>query len=140
MLLEKVNRPAGIQCPPIKIMLRNTEGGNEKSLDEIMSSIVKDCGKEKINLGVMKSEPGIGNLVAECKKSFDAHKDTVDLVDIPLFVDELLSVKEQEEIENVYIGSKFACMILEYMNQKFENIIDGTPFSIAKLFIMLTSS
>ena len=124
MLLEKVNRPAGIQCPPIKIMLRNTEGGNEKSLDEIMSSVVKDCGKEKINLGVMKSEPGIGNLVAECKKSFDAHKDTVDLVDIPLFVDELLSVKEQEEIENVYIGSKFACMILEYMNQKFENIID----------------
>ena len=47
MLLEKVNRPAGIQCPPIKIMLRNTEGGNEKTLEEIMTSIVKDCGKEK---------------------------------------------------------------------------------------------
>ena len=113
-------------------MLRNTEGGNEKSLDEIMSSVVKDCGKEKINLGVMKSEPGIGNLVAECKKSFDAHKDTVDLVDIPLFVDELLSVKEQEEIVSTVETLLAKVTELENQIQDRKSLSDKLIFGIMK--------
>lgn len=36
----------------------------------------------------------------------------------------MLAVKDGEEIENVQIASKFSCMIIEFMNQRFENIID----------------
>ena len=69
MLLEKVNRPAGIQCPPIKIMLRNTEGGNEKSLDEIMSSIVKDCGMKKALGELLTDLSWQNNELASLKKN-----------------------------------------------------------------------
>ena len=119
-----MKRPPGAQCPPVHIELRNVNGSNHDKLKEMLNGVIKDCNKDKIKLGLMKSEPGIGKTIVECNECFSFYSNQIELIDIPEFVSELLSIKENIELENIQIASKYSGLLLEYMNQKFETIID----------------
>lgn len=125
IILENMKRPPGIQCPPVHIELRNVNGSNIDKLKEILNVVITDCNKDKIKLGLMQNEPGKGKTTDECKECFSFYSNQIELVDIPDFVSELLSIKENIELENIQIASRYSGLLLEYMNQKFETIIDN---------------
>ena len=54
-------------------------------------------------------------------KKFTPNAEVLDCAD---FVDDILSLKDNEEIENITIASKYSCHIMEYVIKMFENAID----------------
>lgn len=123
MILESIKRPEKINCPEVNIFLRNPNGENEKTIDKILSNIITDCNKDKIKIGMIKSEKGIGSLVPEFEKCLKENQ-SIEIIDTPDIVDEIFETKDDDEIENIKMASKFASMILKYTIQKFETIID----------------
>ena len=123
MILENIKRPDKIICPEVNVFLRNPSGDNEKTINTILENIITDCNKDKVNIGMIKSERGIGTLVPEFEKCLNEKK-SIQIIDTPDIVDEIFEIKDNEEIENIKTASKFASMVLQYTNQKFETIID----------------
>lgn len=73
----------------------------------------------------MKKEPGIGLIIEELQtllKKLGTGQS--DLIDCSNFIDDILSQKDSEEIENMTISSKYSCHIMEYVIKMFENAID----------------
>ena len=54
----------------------------------------------------------------------ELYESKLEFKDCSLFVDEILAVKESEELENIKIASKYACFVMDNMIKKFENVID----------------
>ena len=59
MILEAINRPAGISAPEIKIILRSTVEDNTPKIKNIFEDILKETNKSEINLGYLKEEKGL---------------------------------------------------------------------------------
>lgn len=69
-------------------------------------------------------EIGIGNVVNEFDAFQKKKKNEITFKNIPSFVDEIFKLKDKTELENMKISSLYSCMLMAYMVQKFENIID----------------
>jgi nucleosome binding factor SPN SPT16 subunit len=121
MMLESAAKPATYKGPQVEFLVRNLSEGNEESHAYIKEAILK---KDSVKVGKLVNEPGIGVLPEEWKKIMGADERKFEIVDCSILIDEILAVKEPEELENIKTASKYACFIMENLNRRFENIID----------------
>lgn len=123
MILEAINRPAGISAPEIKIILRSTVEDNTPKIKNIFEDILKETNKSEINLGYLKEEKGLGKTVDEFYKVAE-EMNNIHLVDSPLMVDEIFQIKDKNEFNIINIASKYSCYLLNYLNKEFENDVE----------------
>lgn len=125
MLIENMLKPKEITLE-IKLFLRNPNGNNEETLEKIFDLVIKDNNNEfnKMKIGML-NEKGIGNLINEFWNFLKTKENNYEIFYLPQITNEFFIIKDNEELENIKISSKFACTLLNYLNQKFENIIDN---------------
>jgi len=106
---------------------RNSKGNNEESIQQI-HQLIKTGNQNNKNttIATLKKEPGVGLIVEEfqtlLKKLTGGAQP--EMIDCSNFIDDILSLKDSEEIENLTISSKYSCHIMEYVIKMFENAID----------------
>jgi nucleosome binding factor SPN SPT16 subunit len=110
----------------IKLFLRNPNGNNEENLEKIFDLVIKDNNNEfnKMKIGML-NEKGVGNLINEFWNFIKMKENNFEISYLPQLTNEFFVVKDNDELENIKISSKFACTLLNYLNQKFENVIDN---------------
>ena len=123
LMLESVQKPDGINVPEIKIVLRAQADDNMPKIKKVLEDILKEINKSEINLGYIKAEKGIGKTIEEFY-SVAVKMEQIKLVDTPLLVDELLQIKDKDELDFINISSKYSCYLLEYLNKEFENDVE----------------
>ena len=125
MLIENMLKPKEITLE-IKLFLRNPNGNNNETLEKIFDLVIKDNNNEfnKMKIGML-NEKGIGNLINEFWDFLKTKENNYEIFYLPQITNEFFIIKDNEELENIKISSKFACTLLNYLNQKFENIIDN---------------
>ena len=122
MMLESAIKPANYKGPQVEFITRNINEGNEESHEKIRKAILRG---DNTSIGKLVNEPGIGVIPEEWNKILGSIQGNVeDVLDCSILMDEILAVKEPEELENIKIASKYACFIMENLNRRFENIID----------------
>ena len=100
------------------------KGNNEESIQQIFD-FLKKGNNNKTKIASLKKEPGVGLIIEEFQtllKKLGCGES--DLIDCSNFIDDILSLKDSEEIENITISSKYSCHIMEYVIKMFENAID----------------
>jgi len=123
MILEAIEKPAGISAPDIKLILRSTVDDNTPKIKSIFEDILKEINKSEINLGYLKEEKGLGKTVDEFYKVTE-EMNNIHLVDTPLMVDEIFQIKDKNEFNFINIASKYSCHLLNYLNKEFENDVE----------------
>lgn len=120
--MDSAIKPANYKGPNVEFLIRNMNEPNDLAMNEILNALTTEEGKARI--GKITSEPGIGNLGEEWKKMFESAKNKLEIVDCSIVIEEILSVKEQEEIDNIKVSAKYSCFIMDSIIKKFENVID----------------
>jgi nucleosome binding factor SPN SPT16 subunit len=121
-MLESAIKPSNYKGPNLEFIIRNPKESNEESLEKLVKLIVDK--NETVKIGKFIEEQGCGNLIDEWKKTVEVYQSKLEFKDCSQLVDEILAVKETEELDNIKIASKYACFIMDNMIKKFENIID----------------
>lgn len=80
-------------------------------------------GNKKLKIATLKKEPGVGMITDEFKTLLNFFGD-IEIVDCSNFINDILSLKDSKEMENIQIASKYSCHIMEYVIKMFENAID----------------
>ena len=123
--IEATKKPNGItNVPEMKIILRSPTEDDKEKIKDILENIKKDINKPEINIGYLKAERGIGKAVEEFY-SVAEKMEGMNLVDKPGLIDEIIQIKDRDELNSINISSKFACYILSYLNKEFENDVEG---------------
>ena len=123
--IEATKKPNGItNVPEMKIILRSPTEDDKEKIKDILEKIKKDINKSEINIGYIKAERGLGKAVEEFY-SVAENMEGLNLVDKPGLIDEIIQIKDRDELNSINISSKFACYILSYLNKEFENDVEG---------------
>ena len=123
--IEATKKPNGItNVPEMKIILRSPTEDDKEKIKDILENIKKDINKSEINIGYIKAERGLGKAVEEFY-SVAENMEGLNLVDKPGLIDEIIQIKDRDELNSINISSKFACYILSYLNKEFENDVEG---------------
>ena len=123
--IEATKKPNGItNVPETKIILRSPTEDDKEKIKDILENIKKDINKSEINIGYIKAERGLGKAVEEFY-SVAENMEGLNLVDKPGLIDEIIQIKDRDELNSINISSKFACYILSYLNKEFENDVEG---------------
>ena len=122
-LLESMKKPSNINVPEIKIVLRTPSDDNTPKIKQIFEEIQKEINKDSVNIGFIKEEKGLGKVVEEFYKVVE-RENWINLVDVPLVVDEIIQVKDKSELNNINIASRFSVHLLDHLNKEFERDVD----------------
>ena len=63
-------------------------------------------------------------IVDEYKSLLEKFPNKAEILDCSEFFDEIISTKDNDEIQNITIAAKYSCHIMEYLIKMFENAID----------------
>ena len=123
--IDATKKPSGIaNAPEIQTILRIPSEDSTEKVKEILENVKKDVNKAEINIGYLKAEKGIGKVVEDFY-SVAENLESIHLIDTPLLIDEIIQIKDKEELNLINISSKFSCYILSYLNKEFENDVDN---------------
>lgn len=92
-------------------------------MDKIFN-LINTTPNQKQLIGTLTAEPGIGPIVSEFNSLLTKFTPEAQLVNCSNFIDEILSIKDNEELENMQISSKYSCYIMDYVIKMFESAID----------------
>jgi nucleosome binding factor SPN SPT16 subunit len=120
-MLEGAIKPSNYKGPTVEFILRNPKETNEAALERL-TQLIRYKGTT-CRVGKIVKEPGIGNLIEEWKK-ITSNDPNIKIIDCNDIADDIMAVKEPEELDNIKVASKYACFIMDVMIKKFENIID----------------
>ena len=70
------------------------------------------------------NEPAQGALNDEWEKTLENKGNNLDYVHLNIFVEEIMAVKDNEELECLKVSGKFACTLMSKLIKNFESIID----------------
>ena len=103
-MLESARKPAEYKGPKIEIITRNINEENRKEAHEkIRQSLIK------YKIGLLINEPGIGVIPDEWKIILDKIKlDCRGIKDCSLLIDEIIAIKQPEELSYIEMASKYA--------------------------------
>jgi nucleosome binding factor SPN SPT16 subunit len=121
-LIEDAVKPQNYQGPQIELIERNTKVSNDEAIEQIFNLIKTPNTKQEI--GFLTSEQGVGAILNEFHSLTKKFTPEAKLKNCSDFIDEILSHKDNEEIENITISSKYSCYIMDYVIKMFENSID----------------
>jgi len=119
--LDTAIKPKTYKGPQIEIILRNLNSPNDEALSQIIGYFFEGNSTSKV--GVL-NEPALGPLNDEWNKSLISSSKKIDFVNLNLFVDEVMSVKDNDEIDALKVSGKFACSLMSKLIKNFESIID----------------
>jgi len=121
-LIEDAVKPQNYKGPQIELIERNTKVSNDEAIEQIFNLINTPNTKQEI--GFLTMEPGVGAILNEFHSLTKKFTPEAKLKNCSDFIDEILSHKDNEEIENITISSKYSCYIMDYVIKMFENSID----------------
>lgn len=121
-MIEDAVKPQNYKGPQIELIERNTKVSNDEAIEQIFNLINTPNTKQEI--GFLTMEPGVGAILNEFHSLTKKFTPEAKLKNCSDFIDEILSHKDNEEIENITISSKYSCYIMDYVIKMFENSID----------------
>lgn len=121
-MIEDAVKPQNYKGPQIELIERNPKVSNDEAIDQIFNLINTPNTKQEI--GFLTAEPGVGAIITEFNNLIKKFSPEAKLNNCSDFIDEILAYKDNEEIENVSISSKYSCYIMDYVIKMFENSID----------------
>jgi len=123
LLIEEAVKPESYKGPQIELIERNPKISNEEAIEKIFN-LIKDKSPSNSEIGFLTSEPGVGAIVSEFHSLLKKFTPEAKLKNCSDFIDDILSHKDHEEVENIQISSKYSCYIMDYVIKMFENAVD----------------
>lgn len=115
-------KPKSYKGPEIEVLVRSLSSSNDEAISKIIGYISE--GNSKCRVGTL-NEPAQGSLNDEWNKNLQNSTNlNIEYVYISSFVEEIMAVKDSDEIENLKVSGKFACTLMGRLIKNFESIID----------------
>lgn len=121
-MIEEAVKPQNYKGPQIELIERNPKVSNDEAIEQIFNLI--NIQNTKHEIGFLTAEPGVGAIVNEFNSLIKKFTPEAKLKNCSDFIDEILSHKDSEEVENISVSSKYSCYIMDYLIKMFENSID----------------